>query len=129
MIILCFSDFDTDFDTKLPNRQLKQIVKSMKKGFSGARMNTLRKNLHALVRPQILKARRFRKLEDGRYEISNSDCKDSVKLTLGTDITCDDLMPLKIKKSDILREIKKIPVNKENVRMENAIKKYMKKNF
>ena len=101
----------------------------MKKGFSGASMNTLRKNLHALVRPQILKARRFRKLEDGRYEISNSDCKDSVKLTLGTDITCDDLMPLKIKKSDILREIKKIPVNKENVRMENAIKKYMKKNF
>ena len=104
-------------------------MKSMKRGFSGASMNTLRKNLHALVRPQILKAKYFRKLPDGKYEISKSDCKDSVQLSLGKDITCDDLVPLKIKKSDILSEVKKIPVNKENVQMEDAIIKYMKQNF
>ena len=101
----------------------------MDPGFTGGNVETLRKNLHSFLRPKILKARFFKKItKDGsvKYEICDRATKGSMKLKLGTDITCEDLSPMKITKKDILNELKKITINDANVDMEKYIEDFMR---
>ena len=119
-----------DFDAKLSNNEIRNIARKMDDGFTGGNMETLRKNLHGFLRPQILNARYFRKkiAKSGavKYEICKKAAKDTIELEIGRDITCDDLLPLKVTKQDILRELKKITVNESNTDMEKTIEDYVK---
>ena len=120
----------TDFDTKLSDKDIRDITQKMDEGFNGGNMETLRKNLHGFLRPQILNAKYFRKIftKSGavKYEICKKGAKDYTKLKLGRDITCDDLAPLKLTKKDILRELEKITVNESNIDMEKTIEDFVK---
>ena len=127
--ILYQSILFTDFDIKLPDKEIQYITRKMDKGFTGGNMETLRKNLHGFLRPKILNAKYFRKITKNgllKYEICEKKSVDCMKLELGSDITCEDLAPLKITKEDILNELKKITVSEANVQMEKILKTLLK---
>ena len=101
----------------------------MDDGFTGGNIETLRKNLHGLLRPKILNATHFKKTKKNgvlKYEISEEGKKGAVRLKLGEQITCDHLAPLKITKKEILKELEKISVNEANRKMEENIETFMK---
>ena len=115
---------------KTPEKEIRYIASKMDDGFTGGNIETLRKSLHSFLRPKILDARYFRKITKGglvKYEICEKKDEGSMKLTIGIDITCDDLLPLEITKTDILTELKKITVNEANIDMEKGIEEFVQR--
>ena len=118
----------TDFDVKLSDKEIRYIASKMEEGFTGGNIETLRKNLHSFLRPKILAAKYFKKITNGvsvKYEICKKGDTDATPLTIGKDITCDDLLPLRITKQNILDQIEKITINDANVKMEEEIEEFV----
>ena len=113
LILVFFSDFDV---SEISKKEMKTLARQIREGFTGSDIHTLWTNLHQEVERPFISGKYFKKLKiDGveKFDLAKKDSKGAKRYTLGKDFTMEDVVPQKITKKLIEKEILKIDVKDE----------------